>query len=317
LIPQRLELLQQRYWIYSALVFGHDVTVSSTQSALADAQSTHPTVVMGVPGFFDDVKRRVEAKAGVRPLSLSERYVEIQKAFGGRIRYLWTGSAPASLQTLKFYDECGVPIYQGYGLSETCIVAKNYPAANRIGSVGKVLPNKTVRFDERGVIIVRSRNPVNVRYSWCGPGDNDRMFLPSGEVITQDIGHVDEDGFLYIHGRIDDIIVLSRGRNVLAPPIEELVKQHPEVHECVLFGHGKPFLTALISPACPAIDKKSLELWIETLNLSLLPEQRIRGVVVARKPFSVENTMLTSQFKPVRSTIYQYLAPELDAIYGR
>jgi long-chain acyl-CoA synthetase len=316
LVPLRLELLQQRYWVYSALVFGHDVTVSDTQSALATAQSVHPTIVMGVPGFFDEVKRRVGSRGGGTPLSMSERYLEIQNVFGGRIRYLWTGSAPASLQILEFYNDCGVPLYQGYGLSETCIVAKNCPAANRIGSVGRILRNKTVRFDDRGVIVVGSRNPVSVRYSWCGPGDNERMFLPSGEVITQDMGYVDDDGYLYIRGRIDDIIVLSRGRNVLAAPIEARVKEHPGVRECVLFGHGRPFLIVLISPASPDVDRKELEAWIETLNLSLFPEQRIRGVVIAKDSFSVDNMMLTAQFKPVRAKIYHHLASDIDALYG-
>ena len=87
--------------------------------------------------------------------------------------------------------------------------------------MGKVLPNKAVRFDEDGILIVASRHPINCRYTWCDPGINEKSFLPSAEVKTWDVGHLDEDGFLYIHGRVDDIVTVTNGRNVLVRAIEE------------------------------------------------------------------------------------------------
>ncbi|HEY6390777.1 MAG TPA: AMP-binding protein [Bryobacteraceae bacterium] len=310
LVFLRLALLQQRYWIYSALAFGHDVTIANFESALSMAQLVHPTVIMAVPGFYEDVKRLVEAQSDDPP----DRYRAIQAVFGGRIRYLWTGSAPAGKATLDFFNDCGVPLFQGYGLNETCIVAKNYPGANRVGSVGKVLPNKTVRFDAAGIVIVGSRHPVNTRFSWCAPGDNERMFLPTGEVITHDVGYFDDDGYLYILGRVDDIVVLSSGRNVLVRPLEDRLKQCAGVHECVLFGDGKPFLTAVVSPMSAAVDKKDIQSFIDAMNRALLPEQRIGGLVISSERFSMENGLLTSQFKPVRKEIHRRLAAEIDAM---
>jgi long-subunit acyl-CoA synthetase (AMP-forming) len=315
LVFLRLAQLQQRYWIYSALVFGHDITIVSLDDALPVAQAVHPTVVMGVPGFFDDVKRQLEKTADFGSDDHVGRSQAIQALFGGRIRYLWTGSAPASRATLDFYNDCGVPLYQGYGLNETCIVAKNCPEANRIGSVGRVLPNQTVRFDAQGMLIVGSRHPIIKRYTWCAPGDNERMFLPSGEVITHDLGYLDEDNYLYILGRVDDIIVLGTGRNVLVGPIEERLKDHPGVHECVLYGNGKPFLTALVSPASDAVDKASIESHLHATNATLFPEQQIRGLVIATERFSIDNGLLTSQFKPIRKEIYARLASEIEAVY--
>jgi long-subunit acyl-CoA synthetase (AMP-forming) len=269
---------------------------------------------MGVPGFFEEVKRTLETEnAGLEDRAVRKQ--AIQSEFGGRIRYLWTGSAPASRALLEFYNDCGVPLYQGYGLNETCIVAKNCPIANRVGSVGKVLPNKTVRFDDRGVLIVGSSNPIIRRYSWCSAGDNERMFLPSGEVVTHDVGYLDDDGYLYILGRVDDVIVLSTGRNILVGPIEEHVRDAPEVHDCVLYGHGKPFLTAVVSAASARFDRARIESHIRNLNTTLFPEQQIRGLVISPEQFSIDNGLLTSQFKPIRKEIYARLAREIGVVY--
>jgi long-chain acyl-CoA synthetase len=313
LVFLRLALLQQRYWIYSALVHHHDVTVADLTDALTMARATAPTVVMGVPGFYADLKAHLEAGGPLTdPLARGEA---IRSALGGRIRYLWTGSAPASRTVLEFFTGGGIPIYEGYGLNETCIVAKNHPGAARLGSVGRVLPTKTVRFDRDGILIVGSRNPVNCRYTWCEPGASERTFLPTGEVRTYDLGHLDEDGFLYIHGRVDDVLTVSSGRNVSVRPIEERVRDHPDVHDCVLFGTGRDFLAAVVSPAASAPDRAGLAGFVAGLNAELLAEQRIRALVLADEPFSVDNGLLTSQFKPRRKEIHARFAAELVSVY--
>jgi long-chain acyl-CoA synthetase len=314
LIFLRLAYLQQRYWIYSAMAFGHDVTLTTLGSVLPMAQACHPTVIMGVPGLFEDLKRTLDAAWGAELNILPVRREKIQGALGGCVRYLWTGSAPAGRTTLDFYDECGVPIYQGYGLNETCIISKNCPGANRTGSVGRILRHKSVRFDERGVLIVRSCNPIARGYTWCGPGDNERMFLSSGEIYTNDVGHLDQDGYLYILGRADDMIVLSTGFNIMVDPVEQRLKEHRGIPQCILYGHGKPFLVVLISPT-ECSDRDDIEKHIEAVNATLFPEQRVRGAVISPEPFSIENGLLTTQFKPLRKRIHQRFAKELDEVY--
>ncbi len=305
--------LQQRYWVYSSLVNQHDVTLAGLDDAVAMAQSTSPTVIMGVPGFFEALKARLES-AGL-PRERAARQRAIQAHLGGRVRYLWTGSARASRAVLEFFNDGAVPLYEGYGLNETCIVAKNHPGAFRLGSVGKVLPNKTVRFDDDGILIVGSRAPVNRRYTWCAPGASEKVFLPTGEVKTYDVGHLDEDGFLFIAGRVDDILTLDTGYNVLGTLVEDLLRAHPDVHDCVLFGNGQPFLSAIISPVSPALERSTVRRHVETVNRGLLAEQRIRGLVVAPERFSIENGLLTAQFKPKRREIHARYAGELAAIY--
>lgn len=307
--------LQQRYWIYSALVNRHDVTLADRVTVMDVARATSPTVIMGVPGFYEQLKTQVEASGAVADVVARREAIAAQ--LGGRVRYLWTGSAPAGRAMLDFFHECGIPLYEGYGLNETCIVAKNHPGAVRVGSVGKVLPHKRIRFDKDGILIVGSSYPVNTRYTWCAPGASEKTYLPTGEVKTFDIGHVDEDGFLYIDGRVDDIVTLSGALNVLVPLVEERLRELPDVHDCTIFGDGKPFLTAIVSPTTPNIDHEALAHDVARLNDDLRYEQRIYAVVIANEQFSIDNGLLNAQFKLRRAHIGRNYADDLDLVYRK
>src|SRR6266545_4358379 len=117
---------------------------------------------MGVPAFYETAKKHIERRA--RGAASGEALRAAAKGlFGDRIRYLWTGSAPARPSMLRFFTEVGMPIYEGYGLNEACIVSKNHPRAHREGSVGRVLPGKKVLLDAAGVISVYSEHPVRRR----------------------------------------------------------------------------------------------------------------------------------------------------------
>ncbi|MDQ0779963.1 long-chain acyl-CoA synthetase [Streptomyces aurantiacus] len=291
-----LSLLQQRYWVYSALLHGHDVTVSTYQAAFAALRRTRPTVVMGVPAFYETARRQIEARRH-RSSSLEEA---ARGVFGDRIRYLWTGSAPAAPSTLRFFDEAGLPIFEGYGLNETCIVAKNHPKAHREGSVGQVLRGKEVLIDEDGVVHVRSEHPVNVRYSYARPGASEKVFGPDGTVRTGDLGYLDEDGFLFIRGRADDVIVLDNGKKIAVRPIEEHMTADPAIAECVLFCPGQTELIAVVSPAHVPADRAAIAARLALTNASLARDERISRVIVADEPFSIDNGLLTSQYKPKR-----------------
>ncbi|MEU6389315.1 AMP-binding protein [Streptomyces sp. NPDC046939] len=309
-----LYFLQQRFWIYSALVHGHDVTLADRATAADTAPVVSPTVIMGVPGFYEQVRARLEAEG--LPGDRAGRGEAIQRALGGRVRYLWTGSAPAGRQMLHFFNDAGVPLYEGYGLTETCIVSKNHPGAFRLGSVGRVLPHKWVRFDKDGVLIVGSSHPLNTRYTSAPPGADERTFLPTGEVRTYDLGHVDEDGFLYIDGRVDDIVSLSTALNILVPAVEERVRELPGVRDCAIFGDGRPYLAAVLSPAAGDLDAEALARDVSKLNRELRHDQRVYGAVVASEPFSVRNGLLNAQYKLVRARIGARYAADLEGVYA-
>jgi long-subunit acyl-CoA synthetase (AMP-forming) len=301
-----LQLLQQRYWIYSALRFGHDVVVSTYEAALPAMGRTQPTVVMGVPAFYETARKHIEARArqaGAEQRSEEALRAVARKLFGNRIRYLWTGSAPAGGDTLRFFDGVGLPIFEGYGTNETDIISKNHPGACREGSVGRVLPGKHVVLDDDGVIGIRCDIPVCQGYTYAAPGETERVFRGGGLVRTGDIGHLDEDGFLYIHGRADDVIVLENGRKVIVRPIEERMKASPAIEECVLFCPTQTHLVAVVSPAQDPADEAAIAEQLALTNASVEPDERIRRVVVAHSRFSIENELLTSQFKPRRRRI--------------
>ncbi|MGH3646891.1 MAG: AMP-binding protein [Micromonosporaceae bacterium] len=308
-----LSLLQQRYWVYSALCFGHDITISTYQAAFAALGRTRPTVVMGVPAFFETAKKHIEAQAARGgPGDDGALRREARKLFGDRIRYLWTGSAPASPAMLRFFDDLGLPIYEGYGLNETCIVTKNHPGAHRLGSVGQVLPEKQVLIDEDGAISVRCDYPVNTRYEYAAPSESERMFGPGGVVRTGDLGHLDEDGYLYVRGRADDVIVLGNGKTVMVRPIEESIRQSHAIDECVLVSPDHAQLVAVVSPVSLPADAEAIAKQLAYTNGVFGAAGHISRVVVAGEPFSVENGLLTSQFKPKRTRIAQAYRSQIE-----
>jgi long-subunit acyl-CoA synthetase (AMP-forming) len=312
-----LSLLQQRYWIYSALAFGHDIVVAGYELAFHALKREQPTVIMGVPGFFESLRREIGRRPvdGVgepdTPVDLPRR---ARQVLGARIRYLWTGSAPAGPSLLEFYDACDVPIYEGYGLNETCITTKNTPAAHRVGSVGRPLPGKRVRIDTDGVVVVSSEHPVNTRYLYSEPGASDAVFLPDGSVRTGDLGRIDADGFLYILGRADDVVVLRNGRNVLVRPVEERLRDSAAIDDCVVVGFGQDYLVAVICPSATGTAAE-IEAHIRETNRRGGADERIGGHVRAAEPFGIDNGLLTSQYKPRRREITARYHDAIHRIY--
>jgi long-subunit acyl-CoA synthetase (AMP-forming) len=293
-----LSLLQQRYWIYSALRFGHDITVSTYEAAFPALRQVKPTVVMGVPAFYETAKKHIE-----RAARTEDPRAAAQRLFGGRIRYLWTGSAPARPSMLDFFTDIGLPIYEGYGLNETCIVSKNHPRAHRAGSVGQVLPGKKVLFDSDGMISIHSEHPVSSRYEYATPGESERVFAPDGTVRTGDLGYIDDDGFLFIRGRADDVIVLDNGKKVIVRPLEEYLKASPAIDECVVLCPTQTSLVAVVSPSSEPADEAAITARVAAANATFGADEQIKDLVIARERFTVANGMLTAQFKPVRSRI--------------
>lgn len=302
-----LHLLQQRYWIYSAILFEHDVVVAPYHLAFAALQRHRPTVVMGVPEFFESAIR-----------GFDENRAQDREAFtrllGGNVRYLWTGSAPIGISTLQKYERMGVPLFQGYGMNETCIVAKNYPGHNRLGSVGKVVNSKKVQFSVDGELLVWSDQEVNDRYANRPAAESALTFRPDGYVATGDTGFIDEDGYLHITGRVKDIIVLANGRKVAPIPIEKRLASYPSIERAVVFGSTMSSLVAVLVPRSTELGREALAADVAAYNATASVHEHVSKFVVAYDGITQEQGLLTSQFKVRRQAVEQKFAAQFEAL---
>lgn len=329
-----LYLLQHRYWVYSAILYNFDILLTSPLLALRAITDGKPTVIMGVPEFYNtlklkflrDLNRSIISTMKLRIYQLLNRistgflakkigYLPFKNFLGGKIRYLWTGSAASSIDTLRFYYEMGIDIFQGYGMNEICILAKNYPNNNKLGSVGKLLPNKEVIFDTEGQILVKNHYEVNTQYYKSTVKDDEETFANDGFVRTGDLGFMDNEGYLYITGRKKSLIVLSSGKKIVPQKIEDKLCQSQFIKHSIVCGTDHPYLIAIIQPVSTNITAMELKGDIEAINKKLNSEERIYDFHIVEQPFTTENGMLTSQFKLRRNKILEKYHDQIEILY--
>ena len=313
-----LSLLQQRYWIYSALVYGFELILTTPAMWLTACKNLNPTVIMGVPGVFEEMRREVIKqweKSGKEKSAIEIQKAVLGKLLGNNIRYLWSGSAPASRELIEFYHERDMPLYHGYGSNEACIVAKNHPGAYKPGSSGKLLPSKSVSFDADGQIYINSKQPVNVRYQYFN-SEEDQLIFQGNTIKTGDIGYLDEDGFLYVTGRYSDFFKLDSGLPVHPEPIEQQLKHIHYVTEAIVAGEGRPFPCALIFCSDPDTTTDKIGGDLEKINAHFSKEKRIRKFRVLPMDENRKSVYFTNQNKPIRRKILQDFSEIIDGIYN-
>jgi len=177
-------------------------------------------------------------------------YNKIKDIFGGRIRFMISGAAPISPEIIHYFKWMGITIYEAYGMTETTgVISCNKPGFVKIGSVGQLLPETEVKIADDGEICVRAPQNIKEYYKneeatneLLKPGRNGSFWLHTG-----DVGHIDEDGYLFITDRKKDLIITAGGKNVAPQNIENLLKTSPYVSQAMVFGDKKPYLTALIT----------------------------------------------------------------------
>jgi len=227
-----------------------------------------------------------------------------RKLIPDSFRYIAVGGAPSSGHLLAHASQLGLPVYQGYGLSEACsVISVNTPGQQRLGSVGKPLPHCMIRIADDGEIMVQGtlfRGYLNHEaVNGHQPGNG-------GELATGDIGHLDADGYLYITGRRKDIIISSFGRNIAPEWVESELQAHPAIAQAVVFGNDDDHLSAVIVPAGIALTNKpdpKLDQAVNEINLRLPDYARVHDVVLATSPFTHEQGELTANGRPRRDVI--------------
>jgi len=278
-----LSHVYERTVAYIYLFQGCPVAYVESIDAVAQALlEVHPTVLAAVPRFFEKIYARLveqcskttggkrmifdwamktanqsvhwRASGGRASLAvklawlLADQlvYKKVRAGLGGRLRLVSSGGAPLAKELAEFFWAIGVPIYQGYGLTETSpIVSTNYPV-NRVGSSGKPIPNVQVRTAEDGEILVKG--PCIMQGYYKNAEATREALTPDGWLGTGDIGHLDKDGFLYITDRKKDLIKTAGGKFVAPQPIENLLKTSPYILNAMVIGDRRKFIAALIVP---------------------------------------------------------------------
>ncbi len=224
------------------------------------------------------------------------------------LRFIAVGGAPTGRGLLDAAEQLGLPVYQGYGLSEACsVVCVNTPLHNRPGSVGRVLPHAGLRISETGEILVQGTGFSGYLH---GPERD-----PCAPLATGDIGHIDADGFLYVTGRISEQIITSFGRNVSPEWIESELLSDPAIAQAAVIGNKLPCLVAVLVPN-KGINPSTFDSVIKATNARLPDYANIGAWLPASEPFSVARGELTPAGSLRRAVIEREYSPLINKHYA-
>jgi long-chain acyl-CoA synthetase len=261
-------------------------------------------------------------------------FKNVRAAFGGRLRQATSGAAPIAQEILEFFFACGVPVLEGYGMTETATAATtSTPDRYRFGSVGTGLPGMEIRIGDDGEVLLKGPNIFQGYYK-----NADASFgsIVDGWLHTGDLGHVDEDGYLFITGRKKDIIITAGGKNLTPANLENDLKQSRWISQAVMHGDRRPFPVALITLdpeeiphfarehglpediAALAKEPKVLELIqgeLDKVNEKYAQVERIKRFVILDHDLSQETGELTPTLKVKRNVVNEKYAGLFEALY--
>lgn len=261
-------------------------------------------------------------------------YVRLRAALGGKLQYAVSGGAPLGERLAHFYRGAGVPILEGYGLTETtAALTVNLPAAQRIGTVGRPLPGTTVRVADDGELLFFG-DQVFEGY-WRDDAATQES-LVDGWLHTGDVGEMDDDGYVRITGRLKEILVTASGKNVAPAVLEDRVRAHPLVSQCMVVGDGRPFVAALVTLDAEAAQdwlatrnragtvadlvhdreaRADVQLAVDDANASVSRAEAIRTFAIVDRDWTEETGELTPTLKLKRSLVLRRFHDEVEALY--
>ena len=316
--------------------------VSNPRALMRELPGIQPTVLIAVPRFFEKVFEGVRAKLEAMPLgagrlilaaltrvddrgiagavarSLCRRALgPVRAAFGGKIAFFISGSAPMPEWLLRNFDAAGMPILEAYGLSENIVpIACNRLTARRRGSVGFVLAGNDVRVAGDGELLVRGPGVCRTYV-----GTNETVSIDAeGFLATGDYAEIDADGFVWLRGRKSDVFKTNTGRRISPVEIEAHILDSGVVDHAVVLGAGRKFLVALVTVKEGMADQGTH--WLEdfraklaTSLVGLPPYKQPAGAVVLTTPFSPPTGELTANLKLKRRAIEAKYLAAIDALY--
>jgi long-chain acyl-CoA synthetase len=357
-------------YIFRGVPVAYVERIEQVQQALLEV---HPTIAAAVPRVFEKmyantldkghretgVKRRIfdwslrvavqsapwriygkGAPAGLKlSWHLANRlvYSKIRAGVGGRIRAFVSGAAPLAPELTEFFWSVGIPIYQGYGLTETSpAVTANLPGTNKTGTVGRPIPNVEIRIAADGEILVHG--PCVMQGYYHKPEQTQEAFTPDGWFRTGDVGHLDPDGYLVITDRKKELIKTAAGKFVAPQLIENKLKSSPLISSAMAVGDKRKFVSVLIVPNFAALQLKAREAgkalstpaeivadsWVleligeelERLTAGLAQYERPKRFALLEEDFSVANGQLTNTLKLKRRVIEERYRGVIDGLYA-
>ena len=336
-----------------------------------DLASFKPTFVLAVPRIFEKIYNGAEARAeaagkgkifkkaadvaiaysealdkkGMSPVLKFKHaifdklvYSKLRAGMGGNVEAAISGGAPLGVRLGHFYRGAGVTILEGYGLTETTAGATlNLYGAHRVGSVGKPIPGTSVKIAEDGEVLLRG--PIVMQGYWQNDAANAEVFDGERWFKTGDLGKLDDDGFLYIVGRKKEIIVTAGGKNVAPAVLEDRLRSHPLVSQCMVVGDNQPFIAALVT-----IDPDALKAWVvnnkkdgasindlindpdliavvqtavDEANKAVSKAESIRKFTILPVDFTIAGGHLTAKLSVKRHVVAKEFAQEIDALFAK
>jgi long-chain acyl-CoA synthetase len=351
--------------LYRGVVLAYCSDIGQLAQTLAEVQ---PNIFVAVPRVYEKIRQQVISKttgfpknlvyrwalsvgrahrsetvAGTKPTSLSWKiadqlvFSKVRAGMGGKAEEFISGGAPLGLALAEWYADIGIPIHEGYGLTETSpVIAVNTPTANRLGTVGKPLANVEVKIAEDGEVL--ARGPSIFKGYWNRPEETQAAFV-GGWFKTGDIGYLDSDGYLSITDRKKDLIKTSGGKFIAPQPIENSLKLNSFIGTSVVLGDRRKFPAVLIAPNFPALEEwaranqidfasrealvanpKVQALYegiIEGLNQNLARFEKLKRVLVVPEELSAADGTLTHTFKVRRRGIEERYRTLIDEMYAK
>ncbi|MFI8102188.1 AMP-dependent synthetase/ligase [Streptomyces sp. NPDC086023] len=347
---------------------GHAPSIQ-TEELLADLAGFRPTFLLAIPYVLEKVyntgrataERMGRAASFDRAARIARRFGEggrpglglraahalydplvyrrIRAALGGRVRYVISGGSPLGPRLAAFFGGAGVEVFEGYGLTETCGASTVTPPLRpRLGTVGWPLPGTAVRIAADGEVLLRGGHVFGGYWDSAThtvvPATDREHWFPTG-----DIGELDADGYLSITGRKKDLLITSGGKNVAPAPLEDFLRAHPLVGQCMVVGDNRPYITALITLEPDGLQhwrqmrkkqhvrlaelvhdeelRADLQRAVDEANLLVSQAESIRRFTVLPVDFTEQNGCLTPSLKLRRAAIGRAFEKEIDALYRR
>jgi long-chain acyl-CoA synthetase len=342
----------------------------SVDKILDNLAETKPTLLFSVPRIFNKLYAAVQKQISTKPgviqsmvksslttrgkqrkgeevslgeglvLALTDKVVfsKVRARFGGELKYAFSGGAAISTDVAEFIDSLGITVYEGYGLTETSPIATaNWPNNRKIGSVGKPIPGVKVTISEEGELVVYGPNVMQGYHN--RKAENDAVLLPDGGFKTGDMGRVDDEGFIFITGRLKEQYKLENGKYVVPTPLEEQLKLSPYILNAMVHGDNKPYNVALVVANVAAVkewgkdngvsDSDPEKLLANSKVRALFKEQLekygekfkgfegVKDFALIAEDFTTENGLLTPSLKVKRRNVFERYEPVIEALYSK